>query len=184
MSMRSPAASATRRRRGLTAAAVVVAAVLAAALAAPLLTDDSNVGEDAVPRSTGTTPLPGDPTTCGELRADVPDDLTQRTQVEETVEAGPAGRRVTFNETSLTREVSLITGSEPLTFDHGVPAGARRSETAFRSHPAVRVDLPSGDRYVYWQDDSRDSGCEGFQIVTVGLSEQEHDAVLASVDTP
>lgn len=118
---------------------------------------------------------------CGELTADVPADLSRTSTVEEIVDTGPAGGRVTYGEPSLRRELSLITGSEPVAFDHGEPTGTVRSETTVMSQPATQVVLPNGDRFVYWEDPSAVPGCEGRQVAMIGFTEEEAERVLTSL---
>lgn len=138
-------------------------------------------GSLAAGSPSATSPLSTTAAACGELTADVPDDLAQQATVDEVVASGPAGRRVTYHEPALLREVSLATGSEPIAFDHGEPAGTRRSATTVSGLPAERVDLANGDRFVHWQDPSAPPGCAGRSVAIIGLSDVEAERVLATV---
>jgi hypothetical protein len=162
--------------RMLAAAAILVAAAVAAF-------GIQGWQRDAEGPTPTATPAGDASTECPRLTASVPSDLTRRTEVLEDGAAERRGWRVTHNEPSLRREVSLSTGAEPVTFMHGEPRGLRRSRVTVQGQPAMRYDTPSGDVFVHWRDPGVSSDCSGYTIVTVGLSDPEVSRVLASVRT-
>lgn len=168
-------------RRRTTGLALGVLVVVGGLVTVPgVLADGSRDLDRAVP-GTGPTSSATSADSCGTLQAEVPKDLTQRDEVDELAAQAPHGKRVTFSEASLTREVSLITGSEPVDVERA-PAGLRRTQTTFRGHPATELFFPSGDRILYWEDSSARRGCEGFQVVAVGLTDAEHERLISSLE--